>query len=111
MSWITSHILDTAKGKPAQGVTIILSKQVGEDWAEIARGITNTDGRVSDFPNDVVKQPGTYKIKFETGAYFKKLAIPTFYPFVEIIFETTGEEHYHIPLLLNAFGYSTYRGS
>ena len=111
MSWITSHILDTTKGKPAQGVSIILSKQVGVDWVEIAHGITDHDGRVSDFPTDVVKQPGIYKIKFDTGAYFKKLGVPTFYPFAEIIFETTGEEHYHIPLLLNAFGYSTYRGS
>ena len=111
MSWITSHILDTTKGKPAEGVTIILCKQVGVDWVEIETGITDKDGRVSDFPNDVVKQPGTYKIKFETGLYFKKMGITTFYPFIEIIFETTGEEHYHIPLLLNAFGYSTYRGS
>src|SRR6187402_3500414 len=101
MSWITSHILDTAKGKPADGVPIILSKQVGVDWVEIAHGITNRDGRVSEFPNDVVKQPGVYKIKFETGKYFQRLGISTFYPFIDIIFETTGEEHYHIPLLLN----------
>jgi len=112
MSQITSHILDTTKGKPAQGVTILLFQQQNNDWKEIGRSTTNSDGRVTDLlENDVTMQAGIYKLKFETRDYYERQSIKTFYPFVEIIFEITGSEHYHVPLLLNPFGYSTYRGS
>jgi len=112
MSQITSHILDTTKGKPAQGVTILLFQQQNNDWKEIGRSTTNSDGRVADLlDKNVTEQGGIYKLKFETKSYYDQQSIKTFYPFVEIIFEITGAEHYHVPLLLNPFGYSTYRGS
>ncbi len=112
MSQITSHILDTTKGKPASGVLILLFHQENNDWKEIGRSITNSDGRVTDLlEKNVIAQSGIYKLKFETSAYYEQQSIKTFYPFVEIIFEITGSEHYHVPLLLNPFGYSTYRGS
>jgi len=112
MSQITSHILDTTKGKPAQGVLILLFLQDKNDWKEIGRSITNSDGRATDLlENNTVAQPGIYKLKFETKSYYDQQSIKSFYPFVEIVFEITGEEHYHVPLLLNPFGYSTYRGS
>ena len=112
MSQITSHILDTTKGKPAQGVTILLFQQQNNDWKEIGRSTTNSDGRVADLlDKNVTVQGGIYKLKFETKSYYDQQSIKTFYPFVEIIFEITGAEHYHVPLLLNPFGYSTYRGS
>ncbi len=112
MSQITTHILDTATGKPAAGVTIILYQQQDDEWKETAKGITNADGRVSDLlAKDFVLPFGNYKIKFETKEYFEKQLIQTFYPYVEIVFDINSIEHYHVPLLLNAFGYSTYRGS
>jgi 5-hydroxyisourate hydrolase len=112
MSQLTTHILDTTKGKPAQGVTIVLYQQQNNSWKEIAKNVTNADGRIPDLlGKDVLLGFGIYKMKFETAEYFGNQEIQTFYPYVEIIFSITSNEHYHIPLLLNPFGYSTYRGS
>jgi 5-hydroxyisourate hydrolase len=112
MSQLTTHILDTTKGKPAAGVTITLYRQQADDWQEVASGLTNQDGRISDLlPKDEVLPLGAYKMKFLTQEYFDQLGTATFYPFVEIVFAITSAEHYHVPLLLNPFGYSTYRGS
>ncbi len=112
MSQLTTHILDITKGKPAQGVTIILYQQHEEDWKQLTLGTTNADGRIPTLlQKDIVLESGVYKMKFETKEYFEKQGVQTFYPFVEITFTITGSEHYHVPLLLNPFGYSTYRGS
>jgi len=112
MSQITTHILDTSKGMPAAGITVILYKGQNDQWSEIARGVTNADGRITDVvKNNALLQHCIYKIRFETKDYFDKDHIVTFYPYVEIIFDVTTNEHYHIPLLLSPFGYSTYRGS
>jgi len=112
MSQLTTHILDTAKGKPAAGVHVILYYQKREEWVEASKGITNNDGRISDLlKTGVSMELGTYKLRFETYSYFTRQSVQTFYPFVEIVFEVTTREHYHVPLLLNPFGYSTYRGS
>ena len=112
MSQITTHILDTSKGKPVADVKVYLYKADNSNWAEIAWGTTNQDGRVRELlPNDEPLPTGNYKLKFETKEYFAKEWIPTFYPFIEIVFEIQSTDHYHIPLLLNPYGYSTYRGS
>ena len=112
MSQLTTHILDTTRGKPAQGVRISLHQQHEEDWKEIGLGTTNNDGRVMDLlKKDTLLSLGIYKMRFETGEYFDKQGIQSFYPFVEIIFNITAQEHYHIPLLISPHGYSTYRGS
>ena len=112
MSQLTTHILDTTKGKPAEGVSIVLFQQSNENWKQLTMASTNADGRIPNLLNkDVMLESGNYKLKFETKEYFEKQGIQTFYPFVEITFTITGSEHYHIPLLLNPFGYSTYRGS
>ncbi|WP_210519838.1 hydroxyisourate hydrolase [Hymenobacter terricola] len=112
MSQISTHILDTAKGKPAANVTIALLQQAGDSWQEIARGVTNADGRIADLlPHEKQLEFGVYKIKFDTQEYFAQDGTANFYPFVEIVFNVAGNEHYHVPLLLNPFGYSTYRGS
>ena len=111
MSQITTHILDTTKGKPATGVTIILYAQESE-WTEIARGVTDNDGRIRDLlPAGHALPAGVYKMKFLVLDYFKMQSAESFYPFIEIVFSITSTEHYHIPLLLNPFGYTTYRGS
>ena len=112
MSQLTTHILDTTKGKPAQGVRLSLYKQHNEKWKEIGIGTTNSDGRVADLlKKDVLLDLGIYKMRFETGEYFDKQGIQSFYPFVDIIFNITSKEHYHIPLLISPHGYNTYRGS
>ena len=112
MSQVTTHILDTSKGKPAAGVVVSLYQQHPEKWREIAASITNADGRITDLlPKDAQLQPGTYKLRFETKDYFDLQGVVSFYPFIEIIFQVTGSEHYHVPLLLSPYGYSTYRGS
>ncbi|MBC6991140.1 hydroxyisourate hydrolase [Hymenobacter sp. BT491] len=112
MSQITTHILDTTKGKPAPGVTIVLYAQQADDWQEIARGVTNQDGRIANLlPDSKPLALGIYKMKFLVKSYFEQQQTPTFYPFVEIVFNIATPEHYHIPLLLNPFSYSTYRGS
>ena len=117
MSQLTTHILDTTKGKPAAGVTIVLFQQDPSDpvtaaWRQISIGTTNEDGRIPELlSKEAMLEPGIYKMRFETKDYFEKQGVQTFYPFVEISFTITDGEHYHVPLLLNAFGYSTYRGS
>jgi 5-hydroxyisourate hydrolase len=112
MSQVTTHILDTTSGKPASGITITLYVGQNDEWTEIARGKTNKDGRITDLlQENVLLQKGIYKLRFETKDYFDKTGTATFYPYVEIIFDIQSNEHYHVPLLLNPFGYSTYRGS
>ena len=112
MSQITTHILDTTRGQPAANITIVLYRGENDEWTEITRGKTNYDGRIADLlPKDEILQIGIYKMRFETKDYFDKDRIPTFYPYVEIVFDIQSTDHYHIPLLLNPFGYSTYRGS
>jgi 5-hydroxyisourate hydrolase len=112
MSQLTTHILDTSKGKPAAGVPVILYSQKKDEWIEMAKGTTNDDGRIPDLlRKDMSVDVGTYKLRFETQSYFARQSIQSFYPFVEITFQVTSAEHYHVPLLLNPYGYSTYRGS
>jgi 5-hydroxyisourate hydrolase len=112
MSQITTHILDTTKGRPAENVQIILYADTNGNWMEVARGRTNEDGRIKDLlPGEKILDKGIYKLRFETRDYFGKQSVETFYPFIEIVFDLSSSEHYHVPLLLNPFGYTTYRGS
>ena len=79
---------------------------------KIANGITNADGRITDLlSKEIILELGIYRMIFDTASYFKKQNVKTFYPSVTIEFEITDASHYHVPLLLNPFGYSTYRGS
>ena len=112
MSQLTTHILDTTQGRPADGVHVTLYQQEPQKWMEIAKGITNNDGRITGLlKKDVVLEHGIYKLKFETQEYFERQTVQTFYPYVEIVFDITSDEHYHVPLLISPYGYSTYRGS
>lgn len=112
MSQITTHILDTSKGKPAWGVAIILYEQIAHEWFEISKGITNNDGRLLNLlQEDGELTLGIYKLSFDIKHYFSAQDVKTFYPVVEIIFEVKTTEHYHVPLLISPYGYSTYRGS
>lgn len=113
MSQITTHILDTALGKPAEAVPLALYKLDGADWTQLAAGTTNNDGRVAGLlDTHRVLPAGTYRMHFDTAVYFEALASCVFYPYVDVVFNLDDSgEHYHIPLLLSPFGYSTYRGS
>jgi 5-hydroxyisourate hydrolase len=110
---ITVHVLDTGRGRPATGLTVLLEQADGKGWREVARGKTDGDGRIETLlPKNKAIAVGTYRITFESGAYFAESKTKTFYPRIPVIFEITEpKEHHHIPLLLSPFGYSTYRGS
>jgi 5-hydroxyisourate hydrolase/2-oxo-4-hydroxy-4-carboxy-5-ureidoimidazoline decarboxylase len=112
VSQITTHVLDTSTGIPGKNISIRLQSNKNGNWQTIAQGITNADGRIPDLlPQDKNLKPDTYKMVFDTGKYYAESQTKTFYPEVEIIFQTFDETHYHVPLLVNPFGYSTYRGS
>ena len=113
MSQITTHVLDTAVGKPAAGIDLTLSQFIDNEWKLLGGGTTNSDGRVGDLlPDNKILEAGRYKVLFVTEQYFKNQGVEAFYPYADIVFDITGDgEHYHIPLLLSPFGYSTYRGS
>ena len=112
MSQVTTHVLDTSAGKPGKSISIQLMQKVGNEWKLIAQGITNADGRAADLcPAGKNLSPGSYKIVFETGDYYAIQNIQTFYPAIEIQFTIFDDSHYHVPLLISPFGYSTYRGS
>ena len=109
MSTVTTHVLDTALGRPAAGVTVRLERP-GEA-APLASGTTDADGRIGALGPDGLA-PGVYRIWFGTGAYFARDGRRTFYPEVTVTFEVEdGGGHYHVPLTLSPFAYSTYRGS
>jgi 5-hydroxyisourate hydrolase len=109
---ITTHILDTALGRPAAGVPVTLERRAGEAWELLGRGTTDADGRIADLMPAGSMRPGVHRITFATGEYFAAQNTEGFYPTVPIIFSVAdGAEHYHVPLLLNPFGFSTYRGS
>lgn len=108
---ITTHVLDTALGKPAAGIAISLDRRNGNEWTEIGSGITNTDGRLSDLLDSPLES-AHYRLNFATETYFTAQGIVGFYPVVRIEFLVAQPgQHYHVPLLLSPFGYATYRGS
>ena len=110
---ITTHVLDVARGRPASGVPVLLEILKREDeWLEIGRGETDDDGRLRTLMVPTALETATYRIRFDTDAYFKTHGTEGFYPEVSIIFIVRDDtSHYHVPLLLSPYGYSTYRGS
>lgn len=114
MSAITTYILDTTSGRPGAGITAELERKThSAGWQQIARGVTDIDGRINDLlsPQDVFL-PGHYRIIFETGPYFLLQGIECFFPQITVSFVVKDPmQHYHVPLLLSPFGYSAYRGA
>jgi len=112
MSSITTHVLDTAQGRPAVGIPVSLHVQVGDAWKQVGRGITNRDGRIAELIPAGELRSGRYRLTFDTSAYLTRSASPAFFPEIFIVFEIhDAAQHYHVPLLLSPYGYSTYRGS
>ncbi|MBA3820244.1 MAG: hydroxyisourate hydrolase [Deltaproteobacteria bacterium] len=109
---ITTHVLDTAAGRPGRNIAIELERATGATWQPVGRGTTDDDGRLRTLTPAGPVEPGTYRIRFATGAYLAALGQTGFFPVVEIQFTVEdGAQHYHVPLLLSPYGYSTYRGS
>jgi 5-hydroxyisourate hydrolase len=110
---LSIHALNTASGKPGAGITVVLQRRADKDWVDLGRGKTDASGRADDlYPRDKPLQAGTYRLVYDTGTYFKSQRVKTFFPQVEVVFEVEQtDEHYHVPLLLSPYGYSTYRGN
>ena len=111
---LSSHILDISQGKPAPNVKIALSKQdENQNWVLIDEKYTDNNGRIKDFLKEESNKNnnGVYKLTFYITPYFEKLKQKTFYPFIEVVFEIKDTQHYHIPITLSPYGYSTYRGN
>ena len=114
MSTISTHILDTAQGRPADGVYVVLELQNhDESWTSLSEAWTDEDGRVKPFfLVDSHLEAGTYRLVFDTEGYFTRVEKECFFPQVSIVFSIGDTpQHYHVPLLISPFGYSTYRGS
>jgi 5-hydroxyisourate hydrolase len=112
MSGITTHVLDTSRGKPAAGVPIVLERRDAQGtFSELGRGVTDADGRLRDLLKEPLT-PGEFRITFDTESYFRVNGVEGFYPQVQVVFVVRDRNaHHHVPLLLNPYGYSTYRGS
>jgi len=109
---ITTHVLDTNLGKPAEGIQVTLYRKQGDELVKIAQDKTNDDGRIIEWMDETERQAGEYQVRFVTDPYFEKLGQTCLYPSVTIDFRIDAvDEHYHIPLLVSANGFSTYRGS
>ena len=110
---ITTHVLDTARGRPAAGVPVVLQAEIDGEWQNLGAATTSSDGRATTLlPPDHQLEPGLYRLLFDTAAYWEDTNRVGFFPEVTITFElTVPTDHYHVPLLLSPFGYSTYRGS
>ena len=113
MSGITTHVLDVSIGKPAAGVLVTLERQTRNgDWEILGRQRTDSDGRTRDLISEESLMTAVHRLTFEVGPYFRKNKADSFYQEVTIAFTVSdASQHYHVPLLLSPFGYSTYRGS
>ena len=112
MSGITTHVLDIAQGKPARGIRVSLHVRDSGGWKQVGQGVTNQDGRIADLLPGGQLQSGTYQLKFDTTSYLEQFTNRPFFPEVTITFQVhDAEQHYHVPLLLSPYGYSTYRGT
>lgn len=110
---LSSHILDVSKGTPATGISIKLERynELTKIWTFVDGKKTDLNGRITDFLNSDKSNLGIYKLTYFTSDYFKRDNIESFYPFIEVVFQIKDHNHYHVPITLSAFGYSTYRGN
>ncbi len=114
MSAITTHVLDTARGRPARGVSVQLEHQAGDgSWQLVGQDVTDDDGRAAGLlPASTTPTRGSYRLTFDTGAWREQEGSVGFHPLVQVIFTVDQPaEHYHVPVLLSPYGYTTYRGS
>lgn len=110
-SQITTHVLDTSTGLPARNMEVVFNYNHKGDWKPLGVGTTNQDGRITDVLPPGRFTTGIFKLVFHTSSYYDSQSIRCFYPKIPVQFEVTDNNHYHVPLLINPYGYSTYRGS
>lgn len=110
---LSVHVLNLQDGLPSPAVNVTLEKHNGQAWNLLNNGTTNEQGRITAlYPEGKALEKGTYRVTFKTGEWFKKHETASFFPEVPVIFEVDGTvPHYHIPLLLSPYGFSTYRGN
>jgi 5-hydroxyisourate hydrolase len=110
---LSSHILDVSTGTPATGVTVQLEKlnEQTRVWVFVDKKITDQQGRIKDLLDKRQENKGIYKLTFFVKEYFLRNKTESFYPFVDVVFQIQDEKHYHVPITLSAYGYSTYRGN
>ena len=110
---LSGHVLNLQTGVPTAGIEVELDRKQGEEWIRLSQGTTDGQGRITAlYPSDQKAQTGVYRVIFKTGDFYKKNAQPTFFPEIPVMFSVTStDQHYHIPLLLSQYGYSTYRGN
>lgn len=110
---LSVHVLNLENGLPSPDVKVTLEEQKNGKWVQISEATTNTQGRITAlFPENKSFETAVYKVTFKTGDWFKSNNQKTFFPEVPVIFQVDGSvKHYHIPLLLSPYGYSTYRGN
>jgi 5-hydroxyisourate hydrolase len=110
---ISVHVLNQQNGLPTPNVTVTLEREAGDNWVLLNTATTADNGRINAlYPAEKPLKNGVYRVTFETGAWFKKNGTKTFFPKIPVIFKVDGSlSHYHIPLLLSPYGYSTYRGN
>lgn len=110
---LSVHVLDQQSGQPGAGIQVTLEQRKGTEWMQLASGVTNEQGRVPAlYPEGKAMAAGDYRIVFRTGEHFARKGQPTFFPRIPVEFTVDAPaQHYHIPLLLSPFGYSTYRGN
>ena len=112
VSAITTHVLDTSRGCSAAGMRVELQVQSGTEWKSLGTGLTDANGRCNTLMGEQKLQAGSYRLLFHAGSYYREQDTETFYSEIPIVFEILRPEaHYHVPLLISPFGYSTYRGS
>ncbi|MEB5967153.1 MULTISPECIES: hydroxyisourate hydrolase [Comamonas] len=110
---LSVHVLNLQDGLPSAGVNVKLEKKIDNDWVQISEGVTNAQGRIPAlYPSETVMEKGSYRVTFQTEEWFKKHQTTTFFPEIPVIFKADGSvPHYHIPLLLSPYGFSSYRGN
>ncbi|KAA3440733.1 hydroxyisourate hydrolase [Rufibacter hautae] len=110
---LSSHILDISTGKPAVGVPVKLEKlnEQTKTWSQVEVKTTDANGRIKDFLDYQKSEKGIYRLTFLVADYFKVQKVDSFYPFIEVVFQNKDKDHYHVPITLSPYGYSTYRGN
>ncbi|HYC51660.1 MAG TPA: hydroxyisourate hydrolase [Gemmatimonadaceae bacterium] len=110
---ITTHVLDVSTGKPAAQVRVSLSRVEGSTRKPIGAGLTDADGRLKELVRRGSEPgAGVFELQFETGPYFRARGVEHFHPHIIVVVEITDpKQHYHVPLLVSPFGYTTYRGT
>jgi 5-hydroxyisourate hydrolase len=109
---ITTHVLDIARGGPAAGVQVVLDVRHAGEWVHVGSGRTDEAGRLTSLTDKIAAAAGRYRLTFDTGAYHRAQGVPVFFPEVQVVFDVNDAAgHFHVPLVLSPFGYSTYRGT